>query len=90
MRRSKPSKNFGKGNVLGISIPFAAKLTLTDIEELAKNDKLEQFLSERGVENFAEGQPPVPLKFGQRPAFDRSMFDFEAYSKAIEREFKKS
>jgi len=88
MRRSKPSKNFRKGNVLRVPAPLPAELTLADIEELVRNDKLDQFLDEHDIADSDEPLP-APLKFGQRPAFDRSTFDIEAYTRAIELEFKK-
>jgi hypothetical protein len=58
--------------------------------ELAAEERLDSFLKERGVPDFDEDLPlPEPQKFGSRPAFDRSTFDFGAYSSEIERHFKK-
>lgn len=60
------------------------------IYQLAAEGRLDSFLKERGVPDFDDGSPlPEPQKFGSRPAFDRSTFDFEAYSSEIERHFKK-
>jgi len=60
------------------------------IYKLAAEDRLDAFLKERGVPDFDDDLPlPPPQKFGSRPAFDRSTFDFEAYSAEIEQHLKK-
>lgn len=60
------------------------------IYQLAAEGRLDSFLKERGVPDFDDdSRLPEPQKFGSRPAFDRSTFDFEAYSSEIERHFKK-
>jgi hypothetical protein len=60
------------------------------LSRLAREDKLDAFLDGLGVPDFEdEVAPSPPRKFGTRPSFDRSTFDYEAYTSEIERHFKK-
>jgi len=64
---------------------------LLDISALAAEGRLDAFLDEHDVPKFEDNVtlPAPPRKFGSRSAFDRSTFDYEAYSSEIERHLKK-
>jgi len=63
--------------------------SLTDIAKMAADGTLEAYLAELGIPDFEEEKlSNETRKFGERAPFDRSTFDFDAYTAEIERQLK--
>jgi hypothetical protein len=64
-------------------------LSLFEIEGLAASGKLGIELSKRGIADFVDTPRTTPRRFSSLEAFDRSTFDYEAYSAALAAQLKK-
>lgn len=65
-------------------------LSLAEIESLAESGKLDVLLAAHDVTKFGpEPSPKWPRKFSAIKQFDRSTFDYDAYSAKLEAQLKK-
>jgi hypothetical protein len=65
-------------------------MSLAEIESLAESGKLDVLLAAHDVAEFRpEPSPKKPRKFSAIEQFDRSTFDYDAYSARLEAQLKK-
>lgn len=69
---------------------FFKKADLVELSELATKGKLEEHLVASGVAEFSEASTPTKRKrFSELKPFNRSEFDYEAYSAQLEQALQK-
>lgn len=80
----RPPSSGGNSNSPSSKKPAEGQVTLDEMQEMARNGKLEHFLNSLGIPALpATVKKAVKRRMGEGESFDRETFNQEAYDKRL-------